>query len=232
MIPSLLEKLILSGKAEFKTYAMGGSAMGTIVVPTNNLCVVVGFIWHGFNDADIFSVDQATTRNIDSGIHTMRLKSTSGGKVNLFNFRDSFVTNKDLDTNINYAVFPAGQFYPAYITSQDDIQIDIWKLKGDTMNFGFAAVNPEVGEQNPPRGYNGLQVNQQTQTDGGGVINNIGGSRNTNLGGIPQIRNEFFGQINVLAALSDPTGYSVLTYAFPLVTFQYVLINELSQNWL
>lgn len=230
-LSTILEELILQGKAVMKTYQMGGSAMGTIPVPRDKCVIVTSFIWHGFNDTDWFT-EEDPTRSIDTSIHTMRLQTFDKGKECYWTFRDSFLKVRDTVIGTNYPQFAPGQEYTTYFVSQSNIVIDIWNFKAQTMLFNFAVVPPGFNDSDTPRGYTSLLVNQQTNTDGGGAINNVGTSRNTPLSGIPQIRNEFFDQINSGTALRDPSGYTNKTFCFPLVTFNYVQVNQIPDNWL
>jgi len=50
MLTPELERLIREGKAEYKTYTIGGSGVGTIPVDAQKRIVITDFIWHPFSD--------------------------------------------------------------------------------------------------------------------------------------------------------------------------------------
>lgn len=56
MLSQELEKLIRDGKARYKSYAVGGSGVGTIPVQANEKIVITDFTWFPFCDVDISSV--------------------------------------------------------------------------------------------------------------------------------------------------------------------------------
>lgn len=233
MLSPILEQLVLEGKAEFKTMQTGGSAMATVPCLQGKMIVIVGFIWHGFTDEDINAEAADPTRAFEKAIHTMRLRTSSGKKRCYWTFRDSILFQRREELGKELVTFPPGQFYPCYFVSQDDVQVDVWKFNTGAFVGSFAGVNPAFNEPQSPQGYLGLSVAQQGFTSEGARISFLGVRNQQIAGASGTMRSEFYDEIQGTNVLADYDAFNgARTYAFPLVTFQYVQINEIPSNWL
>jgi len=220
MIPYGLEKLILAGKADAKTYCIGGSGVGTIPVSQNTEYIVVyGFIWCPFHD---YGLAQAQTQI--KMIHTMRFNN--GLKMSMFNFRDVLTTN---------GIINSPYYVPAYFLSKQDLKIDIYKF-GLVKTWDYDTVQPETQEPGKPLGYAGNKAVLSIETNAGGVVNTMGEKRNpgaVSVGNTAIGRNEFFDNITddglgEYTGLENPTAKP--QWAFPVVTFNYVEVFKLGTN--
>lgn len=244
MIPTELEKLILAGKAKFKTYAMGGSGVGTIEMnASSKIIVVIGFDWNPFDDGDVTNqVDPLTASAFMH--HTMRLNN--GADRFHWNFRDSWAA---LPVPFNLATrlmpfFGQPHHYPAYVVSKQSIIVDIWKF-GDPQNTNWSESTPptSTGEEDVPQGYGLDRVNRRIVSSNQAIINNMGIKRDPSAtaGGGNRVRNEMFDEIHPEFQLfgdqtkvispGAPDGFKHV-FAYPLVNFYYVEVNEVPDGFL
>lgn len=232
MIPSHLEKLILAGFAEYRSYSIGGSGVGTIPCAENSeFIVITGIMWNPFHDR------QLTTGVVASDImtrinHTLRL--FNGKKACIYNFRDSVFrasTNDGLPYHLN-----GPTYMPCYYVSKQDIFVNIWTLTS-IKAANYAAVPLETEELPGPYAYGNQQATLQFTTAIGRVVNTMGNERNPNeVGPTPQLTsNEVFDAIGDTLApdtsrLASPLGLP--DNGFPLVTFNMVEVSRVPDNFL
>jgi hypothetical protein len=231
MIPSHLEKLILAGHAEYKSYSIGGSGVGTIPCSDNaEFIVITGFLWNPFHDRNL------TTGIVASSVmtrinHTLRLYN--GKKACVFNFRDN-VFRANAQDGLPYKLDPP-TYMPAYYVSKQDIFIDIWVMT-PIKSVNFAAVPLETEELPGPFAYGNQQATLQLTTQVGRVVNTMGNERNPNeIGPNPQrTSNEFFDLVGDAgidtSRLASPLG--IPENGFPMVTFNVVEVGKIPDNFL
>ena len=235
MITPELEKLILTGNATYKTYAMGGSAVGCLPISNSaEYIVITDFIWTPFNDDDI-TQDDSPDRLTRWMIHTMKLYNSK--LKSYYNFRDSFQTNNRLNQVGNTPSFTHPHQYTSFFVSKEDIHISIFKfapvINGTVFNNDFLPLSSN--EQPPPNGYAGERVTRSINTLSGANISNEGLKNDPgSLAPNGRNRNEFFDDVDVLAGTTllppDVWTNNGGMFSFPIVTFGYVEINKTPGN--
>lgn len=231
MITPILENMILSGKARYKTFSTGGSGVATIQCPKNSLyIIVVDFIWHPFADLNL-----ETEANWDTltgkQIHTMRMRN--GKNTFIYNFRDSYSTGNRAAATGFVPFFPSAKQYNTYIISKQDIQIDIFKFAQPKLAaWQYDQVPITTNEPDQPHGYARQTAVRKITTGSGAIINTIGNFRDPAVTpDNPANRNEFFDDILTPPAGGDDNklanpGVIPNVFCFPLVTFGIVEVNE------
>jgi len=232
MITPGLEALILEGKAEYISYATGGSGVATIPFPKRaSLMYVVDFLWMPFNDVQNTIDETDPVRLNQRIIHTMSLNN--GRKKSYFNFRDAIFKFVDSTTQKQVPLFPPPIQINTFIESNQDIYVNIFNFNNASTMTGFYDSVPVSPSQEPlnPNGYGGERATRRTQM-ALGQITNMGTDRDPVAAGAPFIparnRNEFFDDISALTSLNDwdTVGDQKQHYMFPLVTFGVVIINK------
>lgn len=232
MITPGLEKLILCGKAKYKTVSIGGSGVGTILVPATALYIVlVDIIWNGFNDVPSFETETNYDNLTAKQIHTLRLRN--GKEDIIYNFRDSF--SRGGASTVPF-FGPAGQ-YNTFILAKQNIQVEIFKFGSPKLTTWITDTIPSTSnEPDQPNGYGNATTIRSIRTANGAEISSMG--LPVDPGGVlygPRTRNEFFDDITNFPAdenkLRSPT-LSASSYGFPLITFGIVEVNEVPDDYL
>lgn len=217
MITPGLEKLILSGYAEYRTYSFGASGVGTIPINENSeYMVVTDFIWNPFHDLAIGGAS-----NDSRTIHTLRLYN--GKKACHWNFRDTFIPNSGFFN-------PANQI-KCYYLSKQDIAVNIFNFSAFKVgDFNYALVNLETEEIPAPYAYGNQLATLSVSSQAGARINCLGLERNPNeTPASGAQRNEFFDNINASTRLGN--GDNLPHWGIPLVTFGIVQVNKIPSNY-
>jgi len=237
MIPNKLEELMFEGKAEFITYATGGSGVATIPFPRGARSMyVIWALWNPFTDI-VFNLQQsggdaATFSN--RNIHTLRLVTSK--KATYINFRD-IVTPTGNPALPNPLQFQNPTLVPLYLYSETDIHVNIFNFGNPALMTGlFDAVPRETQESSgTASGYGGQRAQRSIITDLQAYIVNMGVNRDaaaTPTAGFQKAnqRNEFYDNINFNTVLNpafldvaDPANTHL---GFPLVTFGVVIVND------
>lgn len=235
-ITTLLEELVLSGRANWRTYCTGGSGVASIPMSGNSkYMVVTGFIWNPFNDSDVVGQNEIF-RLINKNIHTLMLDN--GKKKFFWDFRDSFFKNTtpDLAVQDNIPNFAPPTFYPAYVTSKNEIKINIRKFSDPNQTLWNSDTIPLSTEEDPsPNGYGGQAQIRSIDTSNGVSISEMGLFRDPNslLPNLDRQKNEFVDDLSALALdsnlLNSPATLGdgrINSFSFPIITFYVVDINE------
>lgn len=234
MVTAGLEKLILCGKAKYKTVSIGGSGVGTIICPpTAQFIVLVDIIWNGFNDVPNFESETNYDNLTGKQIHTLRLRN--GKEDIIYNFRDSFVRGGASSVPF----FGPAQQYTSYILAKQHIQVDVFKFGAPKLTTWITDTIPLTSnEPAQPNGYGGQPTIRSIRTGNGAEISSMG--LPIDPGGVlygPRTRNEFYDDITTPAPVGDDNKLSSPTlsgssYGFPLVTFGVVEVNEVPDDFL
>jgi hypothetical protein len=246
MVTPELEKLILAGKADYFTYAVGGSGVATLPFPKHaRTMIVVDFVWYPFYDSDIF-LSVSPFQISQDNIHTM--KFFNGRRTSVINFRDQFSLHRytqpsPIPTSDQLQIANTPQFFSpyqhhCYIVSDQDIQIDIYKYTPSgsiTRTVDFIPLESPTNEPARPNGYGGVFAVRIFNTGEAPVISltadrdPVGAATAVALATVgPRSRNEFFADISDTNRLIPPPELDALSscYRFPMVNFGIVVINE------
>ena len=221
---------IMNGEAEYKTYAIGGSGVGTIPFGANvREMIVVDIFWSPFNDS-INEIDQSDPAAVLQ--HLIHFLTLYNGKSKaIYPFRD--MVWKDLAPNLeverHLLQFQPNTILPAFYRSMQDIKVNIYNAR-DMENSIFTSeiIQSTTQEQNSPNGYGGIEAvtNIQFGLIRQAHVNSLGTFRRPAAATTGnQRRNEFYDLVNDETRLNVPSLDSQ-QYSFPLVTFGIINIFE------
>jgi len=150
MITPTLEKLILCGKASFKTFTAGGSQMNNLRVPNDRFIIIVGFTHFPY-----FASEDPEPEEIFTALVT-QMNVSSEKSFNSFVFRNE----QHLGITLN-----SGGLLTQTYGSGAPVQIDTYLVHESDVNFSFSKGVPlfavaapvvapnEVPSKSPPLGY-------------------------------------------------------------------------------
>jgi hypothetical protein len=120
MITPLLERLILNGSAEFKTFIAGGSEKCILNVPNDHFIIITSIQYFSALKSEIILLDLPAIAALQEKFNT-QLKIFSTRRVNTFLFRDSLNFMVELSTGQNI-VTPQGAFtIDTYLVHETDV---------------------------------------------------------------------------------------------------------------
>ena len=144
MLYTGLERAIQSGIASYKTFAVGGSGVGTIPVPKNKFIIIIDFDWFSFTDAADLSPEELMTRIV------YQVEFRSSKSQNHFIIRNS-------GSIIGGATFQHlfQSFHKdVYLVHTENVQIDIVNVPApDTWALNYSPLPNKSQETPTPTGY-------------------------------------------------------------------------------
>lgn len=224
MVTAALEKLILSGKASFNTYVIGGAQKYILDVQSDRFIIITGITYFNRVNYDSFrNLGPNEITNILFNCIT-QLRVFSAKSNNLFMFRDNVnINSTGPDT---FTVTPSGS-----------VTIDTYLIHDSSVSFTFSVggqrrsvlqlMNSGAPGQPPPFDYgkegqpNAIPVNY-VSTDSQGLVSVPGG--NYDLGNADLIAlnapltSEFTYDVN------KGNPYTDEAFSMPLIHVQYVEI--------
>lgn len=136
MLTPILEKLILSGKAAFKTYVVGGTEKHILNVPNDRFIIITDIVYFSNLNvkAPFYQVNWANYKLLCMRLNT-QLKVFSEKSNNSFVFRNSFSAHpKSSGNDPDFWVFP----------NHSPIKLDTYLIHEADVSFTFSW----VGNQN------------------------------------------------------------------------------------
>jgi hypothetical protein len=227
MVTPCLEKLILNGKASYKTFVAGGSSKNILEVGVNRWIVITDFVYFPFLPSDALTpsssyIDPASL----DGFNLTQMNIFSNKSFNAYVFKNSFNHCQD-KTN------------ETYITPGAPIQIDTFLTHEQDVSFTFLKENPSAAALtttdlgNSPTGVKNLKP--PLDYGGDGLAGSITVPRRRDFGAIAQIRplgtsiaatvNPNFSQLQLpVDALTDIKADLGASISYPVVNVGYVEI--------
>lgn len=150
MLTDGLEQAIQDGIASFKTFAVGGSGVGTIPCPKNGFLVIVGIDYSYFSDAPVpeeGALPDFLTRSI------FQVEFRSKKSQNHFIFRNEYAPI-DVDGEVLY--LPSGRvLVDTYLVHAENVKIDIVNVPSPDLWTGVNYSQlPTKSQEDPlPVGY-------------------------------------------------------------------------------
>jgi hypothetical protein len=227
MISAALERAILSGKAWYAPYSIGGSGVGRIPFPSNVHCMVVlNFVWHPFNDKPTLVNGIPIEEGASRSIHTMTL--WNGERKAIYNMRDNVY--KEGGANKSYVLFQSPTVVPTYYMAKRDINVNVYvSFPAPLTNFDSDLIPTTSQEQAFPNGYGNEQavrLIRDTSTPAQVVPLTVSDPAIPASGAK---RNEFHDAITRDTTLIIPPGLDepLLNFEsqYPLITFGVVYLN-------
>ena len=211
MITPIVEKLLLTGRAQKKSKVHGISAVGLIRCPKDRLIIVTDFTYFLFQDSDGGAGERL--------FYQMNLKSSENEQN--YVFRNYFITE----------VGPVAPFNPAvrmdvFDIFKSDVHITITRCSdySGKIDSSFTALKPQAQQQLPPNGY-GIStpvVRRVTLAESTDIMPS-GIPENYDLPPTGRTR-EDFGTDTVVGqtALLEPTS----NYHYPCINFTVIEVNS------
>lgn len=229
-IPENLIRLIETGKAQYRTAALGAAGAYSIPVPENKYIIIFGYTFNHFFDSNVLDTDLL---KLTRALHHLQFQSKSDRW--LYNHRSlpSII-------NVGTALGPIFQIYatnPAetisvYQIHKSDVNITIWNARPTNQwSFTYAAIpkhtgtieNPVLGVGMAPTGLLTTQRISNEPTMFRWIINPIS-QRNKPVDGA---RFEFSSPIIAQTVLKQPRNSTTDgLYSFPLLNVYYVVVDK------
>jgi len=224
MITAALEKLVLSGKASFNTYVIGGAQKYILNVQSDRFIIITGITYFNRLQSDsIFTTGSGLEEILNNSITQLRVFSAKSN--NLFTFRDSLSATQD--SGNGHIITPVGSTH-----------IDTYLIHDSSVSFTFSnggarssvaqIANPKEPAQQPPFDYgkegqpNAIPVNYvSVDATVGNIVSVPAGDfdlGNLDLEG-KTTTNEFTYPVDILTA-----PFTDQAYAMPLIHVSYVEI--------
>lgn len=222
MLPFGLEKFIQKGKAEFKTFVVGGSGVGTIPVSKNHFIVITHFDYFPFVDG-LGVLDELNV--------IYQISFNSQKSKNHFVHRLNFVRS-DQGQQLLLQVWQKN----VYLTHEDNVHIDIVKFpRAENWATTFTTL-PSISQEKPlPLEYGQLAAGLPAvrRIDFSATENYLPLTRLRDDLVAPFYREQFRADVNAANALTDIPDNDNADYAFPILNVDYVEfkmnINEFVQ---
>lgn len=219
MITTGLEKLILSGKASYKTFVAGGAAKSVLQMGVDRWIIITDFVYYPFIPyADVIGGEGVPIINGTTG--STDLKQLVGKNLTQLNIFSKKSFNHFVFKN-NYSPIPIDSDTNTPIMGGDPIKFDTYLVHEEDVTFDFVREPPNV---NPPVAGVGL-----IQTDfgvsntsvpskprpldygGEGITDPLGATLNVNL------RNEWDDNAGAAIAQTRPLGNGSIGFTIPNV---------------
>jgi hypothetical protein len=231
MITPILERLILEGKAVFKTHNHGASGVGTIPNPNGSTIIVTDIIYSPFIDTNQINVSINEVFAQSAVLHTLKLQAKQ--KIANWTFKDSFKINVNADGEYFTTPEPPTVLNTFFVAT-DDIQINIKAFKtASQFETVIDFVPDETNEIKYPLGYGVTQdlkkllavkiFREQDAFSNFVNISPLGNRYPSYFNGLQNEKHDFTANNNLnLNEVVPNTGYNT----FPIITFQYVELLE------
>jgi len=175
-IPTHLEKAVLRGWANFKTYSHAYGTFGRLVVPEQSTIIITKIIWHPFINGILSINGGLTYKDLLETFNEYQLKIDSDKGTMFYHFRNrvhwrvtdptyvldptSAVTNDVLTKKMIFEPGDPMQI-ETYIVAKRDVKLTITRNAFNQFNTNFGVLEPVAAEKNPPDGVNGVAVSRQ-----------------------------------------------------------------------
>jgi hypothetical protein len=230
MLTSILEKLILSGKAQAGTFtAFGRSAV--LEIPQGKHAIITEIKCPNFIDVKVLADFKDAATTVPYCLHQLRI----GNRNNDTFFVARTDINSVLSSDGSIAIVPIGEFkQDCYIPVQEKVFIEwihapvpgLWSRVDNQYPAKFS--NKAV-----PVGYGSIGAPAEVSNDAilyNDPGNNVYRPRGKDSIPIPGTRQNF--QFNfptiaqtILNQVAMPSGNDAIIYTLPITTISYVLIN-------
>lgn len=172
-IPTILEKLVLQGKAQFRVMNHAFGSFGRIMLPNESFAVITKIIWYPFLqafDEDITNLSYADYFQYNE----WQLKIDGKKSLNYYQFRNNleyYITDPTykfklsdavVESDLNdYFLFKQGNpiIIDTYLVCQDYIKLTITRnIQAVSVGGLFTQLNASANEPTPPNGVGGQNV--------------------------------------------------------------------------
>lgn len=214
MLPFGLEKFIQKGKAKFKTFAVGGSGVGTIPVQKNHFIIITGFDYFPFVDG---------IGDEDKPFNIYQISFNSQKSKNHFIYRNN-LEDGDQGLNILLQVWRKN----VYLIHEDNVHINILRVPHAENWSTIYATLPSVSQERPqPVEYGQLAAGQPAvrRIDFSPTENYLPLTNLRDDIAAPFYREQFRVDANSANKLSDIPDNDIADYSFPLLNVDYVEFN-------
>jgi len=216
MITTGLEKLILSGRASYKTFVAGGAAKSVLQMGVDRWIIITDFVYYPFIPyADVLDADGnpvidpitgAVGRKLLVGKNLTQLNVFSNKSFNHFVFKNNIspMTN---DTSVLMAGDPIK--FDTYLIHEEDITFDFIR---EPPNINLPVAN--VGLVQTDFGISNTSVPSKPRPldyGGEGITDPLGATLNVNL------RNEWDDSAGAAIAQTRPLGNGSIAFTIPNV---------------
>jgi len=229
MLTPVLEKLILSGKAAFKTFMVGGTQKHILNVPNDRFIIITDLVYFSNlnnpqSEATFFHLDFDAFTKLNAKLNT-QVKIFSEKSNNAFVFRNSFTAHPHSGAATpDFWVFPthAPVKLDTYLIHEDDVSFTFsWVGNQDVILNAISRA--DVPAYSPPFdygkiGYTGSEPVTQISAD---LItletNNYQGQKAAGSLANEQSPLEFIGPVNsshYIPGIQDAAGYPLLHVSY------------------
>jgi hypothetical protein len=209
MVTPELEKLILAGKASYKTFVAGGAAKSVLQMGTNRFVIITDFVYYPFIPYSQEAVDRitgaVTLRDI-AGKNLTQLNIFSQKSFNHFVFKNNISPIVDDNT----AIFAGDPIkIDTYLIHEKDVTFDFIREPPNTVppiaNVGLVQTDIGIGNNSVPSKGRPLDYG------GEGIVSPLGLNLNVNL------RNTWDDNTGTTIAQSRPLGNDSIPFTVPAV---------------
>lgn len=235
MIPRILERMIFEGRAQFKTWCVGGAAVSRIPVTKGHYIVVTGFDYHPFIDAPLPStVNQWQNQAFRMCTQHQVILYTTKNKFQ-WNFRDWYSLSQDTVSGVaNLMTTPgAPHSQSCYCVFGENVRVNIRPVGGtpDQWNVLQLAQMPDSSDELPgplfagtvaTGGINSLLEFEFQPNDTDYLPNNDQVPPTANVDTNPQFQSK-------VGELANPAGIVAVEQSgmnYPLLNFRFVEVFE------
>lgn len=213
MLTTGLEAWIQKGKAEFKTFVVGGSGVGTIPVPKNKFIIIIGFDFFPFIDG--LGVGQVLPNIYQFSFNSKKSK-------NHFVYRNGLGNAPNFVQEILFGAWQKD----VYLVHEDNVHIDIVKFPPASTWATTYSPLPAVSQERPTPVEYGQLANGQpavrkiifSPTESYEPLTDL----RDDIVKSPGYREQFRVDVNDANKLNDITDSD---YSFPILDISYVEFN-------
>ncbi|MEB3213977.1 MAG: hypothetical protein VKL39_21695 [Leptolyngbyaceae bacterium] len=174
MITPVLEKLILAGLADFRTFNIGASSSSQLTTAEDKVTILTGILWNDFLWNYVGDANYVPNYHVQ-----LILTDISNKRTNVYTINPRARASKAVTGGSAEQYQDKGEpiYIPCYHIFNGSIQFEIvggYVFNGTTIPLDFGPVTPQVGNLPPPLGTRGANVARLSVSQGNNDIRHNG----------------------------------------------------------